>query len=142
MPQPNITVTTKGPLFNKRFSPMLRKVMSSTVQDLVEQGEVRLHKRLRTRPAGVFLSVAEARPRRASKGHYLSNVSGRASGLEGLITDGGVIYGPWLEGTSSRNQTTRFKGYGQFRQTGQWLQNKRVRPTLKKHLTAFIRRNN
>jgi hypothetical protein len=31
------------------------------------------------------------------------------------IHDSGVVYGPWLEGISSRNQTTRFKGYHTFR---------------------------
>jgi len=31
------------------------------------------------------------------------------------VTDGNVIYGPWLEGVSSRNATTRFKGYHTFR---------------------------
>lgn len=30
-----------------------------------------------------------------------------------------VIYGPWLEGTSSRNRTTRFKGYQLFRRAAQ-----------------------
>lgn len=30
-----------------------------------------------------------------------------------------VIYGSWLEGTSSRNQTTRFKGYRLFRRAMQ-----------------------
>lgn len=29
------------------------------------------------------------------------------------------IYGPWLEGTSSRNRTTRFKGYANFRRAAQ-----------------------
>lgn len=28
-----------------------------------------------------------------------------------------LIYGPWLEGTGSRNRTTRFKGYWIFRRT-------------------------
>lgn len=28
---------------------------------------------------------------------------------------GGAVYGPWLEGVGSRNQTTRFKGYWAFR---------------------------
>jgi len=37
------------------------------------------------------------------------------------ITDGGSVYGPWLEGTSSRNRTTRFKGYSTFRRTAQQL---------------------
>lgn len=31
------------------------------------------------------------------------------------INDSGVIYGPWLEGVSFRNQTTSFKGYATFR---------------------------
>jgi hypothetical protein len=31
------------------------------------------------------------------------------------VNDRGVIYGGWLEGVSSRNQTTRFKGYWSFR---------------------------
>lgn len=33
------------------------------------------------------------------------------------IGDGGIIYGPWLEGVGSRNKTTRFKGYAHYRQT-------------------------
>ena len=32
-----------------------------------------------------------------------------------VVHDRGVSYGPWLEGTSSRNRTTRFKGYASFR---------------------------
>lgn len=32
------------------------------------------------------------------------------------VTDQGVIYGPWLEGTGSRNYpATRFRGYATFR---------------------------
>lgn len=34
----------------------------------------------------------------------------------------GVTWGPWLEGTSSRNRSTRFKGYHLFRRTRQELQ--------------------
>lgn len=32
-----------------------------------------------------------------------------------IVHDRGIIYGPWLEGTSSRNHSTRFKGYQSFR---------------------------
>lgn len=38
---------------------------------------------------------------------------------ERRVDDRGVIYGPFLEGTSSRNQTTRFKGYASFRRAYQ-----------------------
>lgn len=36
-----------------------------------------------------------------------------------LVHADNVIYGSWLEGTSSRNQTTRFKGYHLFRRATQ-----------------------
>lgn len=42
-------------------------------------------------------------------------------GPRSTIGDGGLIYGPWLEGTGSRNKTTRFKGYRTFRRIGQEL---------------------
>lgn len=32
-----------------------------------------------------------------------------------MIWDQRLIYGPWLEGTGSRNRTSRFKGYGIWR---------------------------
>jgi hypothetical protein len=35
------------------------------------------------------------------------------------VHDRGVIYGPWLEGTSSRNRTTRFRGYSSLRRARQ-----------------------
>jgi hypothetical protein len=41
-----------------------------------------------------------------------------------LIHDQRMIYGPWLEGTGSRNRTTRFKGYRTFRIITQQLNDK------------------
>lgn len=35
------------------------------------------------------------------------------------VHDRDVVYGPWLEGTSARNRTTRFKGYASFRRATQ-----------------------
>jgi hypothetical protein len=40
---------------------------------------------------------------------------------EEAVTTDNATYGPWLEGTGSRNETTRFKGYHGFRQAGQEL---------------------
>lgn len=117
-----VTVTVKGPLFDGRFSPILRQGMQAAIENLVKLGEQRLDQMLRPRPGGVYLSVVEAQPGKASTGHYRRNVHGRVDNLYGLITDGGVVYGPWLEGIGSRNQTTRFKGYASFRRTGEWLQ--------------------
>lgn len=41
-----------------------------------------------------------------------------------VVHDRGVIYGPWLEGLSSRNAATKFKGYAAFRRATQQLETK------------------
>jgi hypothetical protein len=38
-----------------------------------------------------------------------------------IVTTSLATYGPWLEGSGSRNETTRFKGYHGFRLAGQAL---------------------
>lgn len=40
---------------------------------------------------------------------------------ETVVTTENATYGPWLEGTGSRNATTRFKGYHSFRMAAQTL---------------------
>lgn len=50
-------------------------------------------------------------------GYYESRIMVQRQGEDIFLTDSGVVYGPWLEGTSSRNQATRFKGYHSFRIT-------------------------
>ena len=39
-----------------------------------------------------------------------------------VITDQGVVYGPWLEGVGSMNKVTRFKGYAMFRRAAKLAQ--------------------
>jgi hypothetical protein len=53
--------------------------------------------------------------------------------------DRGIIYGPWLEGTSSRNRTTQFKGYKRKRETEQELQRK-VPTIVQPYVEQLIRR--
>lgn len=49
-------------------------------------------------------------------GHYQGRVIiDRAAG-DLVVTDQGAVYGPWLEGTGSRNYpVTKFRGYASFR---------------------------
>lgn len=57
---------------------------------------------------------------REPTGFYASNMLvDRVSDEAARVHDNEVIYGPWLEGVSERNRTTRFKGYATFRQTAQ-----------------------
>lgn len=66
---------------------------------------------------------------RSELGHLLQNPTGyyeariqtdRSRGGT-VVNDGGIVYGPWLEGTSTRNKTTRFRGYHAFRKAAQRL---------------------
>ena len=82
--------------------------------------------------------MAEAGKRRGSTGHYRRNVHGKVENLVGRISDGGVVYGPWLEGTGSRNQTTRFKGYASFRKTAQYIQKEKLGPALEKAAARIV----
>lgn len=41
-----------------------------------------------------------------------------------VVNDRNVVYGSWLEGTGSRNATTRFKGYASFRRAAQATRSK------------------
>ncbi len=41
-----------------------------------------------------------------------------------VVNDRNIVYGPWLEGVSSRNETSRFKGYTALRRARQSAEQK------------------
>ena len=135
-----VKIELKGPIF-KQAPQQIQKLGNRIVEDMVKKGEARLTLMLRPRPGGVYLSVAQAGKGKASTGHYRRNLNTMVSGLRGTITDGGVIYGPWLEGVGSRNATTRFKGYASFRRVGQWMESQRRRVT-EFHVNKLVRELN
>jgi hypothetical protein len=61
-------------------------------------------------------------------GEYKSTIHGAITdSMHGEITDGNAAVGAWLEGVSSRNEISRFKGYHHFRIAGQEIR-RRVGP--------------
>ena len=53
-------------------------------------------------------------------GNYERHIQTRKEGGHHDVDDSNIIYGPWLEGTGSRNApNTRFKGYATFRKVAQ-----------------------
>lgn len=46
--------------------------------------------------------------------YYETQVTNEVFGTDRIVHDRGVIYGPWLEGTSWRNRVSTFKGYHAF----------------------------
>ena len=144
----DVTMDMTGPIF-RAGGPNLDREINGAVKELVQMGEERLalkfrpqgSKNLEDDNSGVFLTVAQAQKGQASTGHYRRSISTTFKNLGAVIDDGRVIYGPWLEGRSSRNLRSRFRGYAQFRITKQYLQ-KRSKKVFDAYIQRFVRRMN
>lgn len=133
-----VRIEKLGPLFQKDAPRIVHLATSRTIATLIEMGESKLDQMLSPRPQGVFLSVGEAKRGQASKGHYRRNLNAVVDDLRGVISDGGVVYGPWLElGRSG----TRFRGYSSFRRVGQELQ-KAAPEVARRHVATAVRELN
>jgi hypothetical protein len=109
MATPSVVVRLRGPFFSTTIPPAIVGVLNDAIGDLVTEGESKV--KLQLYPGHGLIT-----------GHYRRSIHGEiASSLHGRIHDSKVIYGPWLEGVSSRNQTTRFKGFAMFRNARQQL---------------------
>ena len=120
----NLTVKVSGPFFSLGPKPVLDS-LHDAIQETVSTGERELVMMAQPRErGGVFHSGAYAAAHGyRHTGHYARSINGRmVSNLNGVISDSGVVYGPWLEGVSSRNQASRFKGYALWRRTRDKLQ--------------------
>lgn len=130
-----VNVKVTGRLFTDAEAD-IRLLANNIIREVVQLGESRLDQTLRPRPAGVYLSVAQAGRNQASTGRYRRSVHARFRDLHARIDDGGVVYGPWLEHGAGG---TRFRGYAAFRRTGQFMQ-KQVGRVSAKHINRYIRR--
>ena len=148
MTQPSVTVRTHGPFFRLGPQPIADS-LHATIQETVQEGEKQVVAMAQPRGGGgVFHSRQYASAHGYTQtGNYARSINGRMLGsLHGVIRDdreggGPSVYGPWLEGVSSRNQTTRFKGYAMWRKTTQKLQGM-ARTILLKYINKALRRLN
>jgi|SRR5678810_62828 hypothetical protein len=105
-----ITMKAEGPLFTGGVTKAIHDALEESKQAVAEQGNADLH---------ALMGQSFRNP----TGYFESNV--RITNVGGdVVVDDPVIYGPWLEGTGSRNNSTRFKGYAIFRRTAQALERK------------------
>jgi hypothetical protein len=104
MPGLSMSIRTRGPIFDgaaKRVvKKQLRQMKDAVGEELVTQVQQQLD-RVLVNPTGYYRSQID---------YTINQGNGNV-----IVHDRGVVYGPWLEGTGSRNQTTRFKGYRTFR---------------------------
>lgn len=103
-------VTFSGPLFDGRAQAAMLQIVDAISGALGEEGKRRVL-------AGLDATL------RHPTGAYRRRIAlyGPVGG-QSRVHDNRGIYGPWLEGTGSRNRTTRFKGYRNFRTATQVLQ--------------------
>jgi len=96
-------VTVSGPLFE---GDNVRQVLDTFAEDT--RREVGDH------ALSEVLAITDKALRHPT-GYYRSKIEHDGEGHVGYGGQQTVIYGPWLEGNSSRNKTSRFKGYRIFR---------------------------
>mgnify|MGYP007127201227 CR=1 FL=1 len=92
-----------GPLFDGRAEKAVSMMCDDIEAEVADRGLHLVQSRL---------NIVLQNP----TGRYESGINVEGTGAGDVVNDGDIIYGPWLEGTGSRNRTTRFKGYSTFRQ--------------------------
>lgn len=107
----DVSVTLSGPIFDNRLPTELEALEWAINDALGNQGVIEVH---------TILDDSLQHP----TGYYRGHINYARADAGGIVSDDDVIYGSWLEGTSHRNETTRFKGYAAFRKATQELEAK------------------
>lgn len=102
-----IVVEAHGPLFDGRAQHEVRAFLHDATEQVAAQG-------LADWQFNLDRSIRHPTPYYETQVHLQRVAEDRVE-----VNDGGIIYGPWLEGVGSRNRTTRFKGYASFRRAVQ-----------------------
>lgn len=106
----NISVAHKGAIFNAAETKAAGARMVTEINELLaEEAKARILAR--------FAQVLQN-----PTGYLESQVAVQRNTVARNVWDSNVIYGGWIEGVSSRNKATRFKGYHTFRLVQQSMQ--------------------
>lgn len=105
-----IDVDVSGPLFRDDFFLRMDEGIEDLVYQTSSQALAEVHEILNQ-------DIRNPTP------YYETQVTQQPLGpLTRIVHDRGIVYGPWLEGVSERNRTTRFKGYFAFRRATQRIE--------------------
>jgi len=99
----NVSARAYGPVFDGRLAGAVAHAVDEAEQEIATLGATHLRGDLGVPPF------------KNPTGWYRSHITPKRLGAVWVVQDSGVIYGPWLAGTGSRNSTTRFKGYAHWR---------------------------
>lgn len=101
----DVSMARTGPLFTGKTAAALRTYGDEVSYRIATYAEDQIRQRL-------------PQVLQHPTGYYQSRITVDRAVSGYRVSDGGVIYGPWLEGTGSRNYpVTRFRGYATFRRT-------------------------
>lgn len=100
-PTVNVSVKLKGPLLTGHDAVVIRSFLLEAEDEVAQQASSYVHQYLNT-------SIRHPTP------YYETQITTQRLAGDAVVHDRGIVYGPWLEGTSSRNGSTRFKGYHSF----------------------------
>jgi hypothetical protein len=114
-----------GPVFDGRAPAIVDRWMHGAQGDIATEGLNRVHAR--------FHSVL-----RHPTGYLEAHVMTNLAVADPYVSNGGVVYQSWIEGDSSRNTSTRFKGYSTFRRVAQTLEQDADR-LAERRLTMLVR---
>jgi hypothetical protein len=116
------SIRPRGPLFDGRLARVVRPALDGAAHDVARHGQ------------DIVWLLGHRTFKTWTNTWGGSLVTERRA--DDWVTHDNVIYGPWLEGVSSRNASTRFKGYRTFRRAQQELDAKT--PTI---VEASIKRS-
>jgi hypothetical protein len=98
----DITVTMRGPLFSGATEASLTTACHIVQAEVAAQASADVH---------MWMNHFFQHP----TPYYETQVVVQDRADTTVVTDQGVIYGPWLAGFGTRNKTSRFKGYAHWR---------------------------
>lgn len=95
------SVKLTGPLLTGKDVMVIKSFLLEAEDEVAQQASSYVHQYLNS-------SIKHPTP------YYETQITTQRLSGDAVVHDRGIVYGPWLEGTSARNQTTRFKGYHSF----------------------------
>ena len=105
----NIDFSSGGPLVSGKLAKGIEDARKSVEQDLGDR-------------AVYLVQDAMSRSIRHRTGHLERAVRSTMRQGSLVVTADSVVYSAWIEGVSSRNKSSRFKGYANFRKATHRLQ--------------------
>lgn len=124
----SIDVTVSGPIFDGRAEAAAHAYAREVERYIGEKAVTRIRAYLPTQYMylGHHGGTPEDNPVPPNAGWLQANITATEQVDDVVVTDDNVVYGPWIEGVSSRNLTSRFKGYHTFRLIGEQLDSEAV----------------